>query len=93
MHASLLPEEKMALLGQLLIQIWPGGHAGDGINDSPALVSADLGIAMGGAGNAQGASIADVVLMKDDLSCLPFAVRPPGSPTTWSNKIFKSALV
>ncbi len=74
-HASLLPEEKMALLGQLRSKYGQVAMLGDGINDSPALVSADLGIAMGGAGNAQVLETADVVLMKDDLSRLPFAVR------------------
>ena len=65
----------MALLGQLRSKYGQVAMLGDGINDSPALVSADLGIAMGGAGNAQVLETADVVLMKDDLSRLPFAVR------------------
>ena len=73
--ANLLPTDKLTKLSELKQQFGQVVMVGDGINDSPALAQADIGVAMGGAGNAQVLETADVVLMKDDLSRLPFAVR------------------
>ena len=73
--AGLLPAEKLNKLVELKKEFGRVVMVGDGINDSPALAQADIGVAMGGAGNAQVLETADVVLMNDDLSRLPFAVR------------------
>jgi Zn2+/Cd2+-exporting ATPase len=72
-EANCLPEDKVTAVNRLRQQYGPIAMVGDGINDTPALATADLGIAIGN--TAQAMETADITLMNDDLSRLPFALR------------------
>ncbi len=74
-RAELLPEEKVRALEGLLEKYGTVGMVGDGVNDAPALARATVGIAMGAAGSDAALETADVALMSDDLSRLPWLIR------------------
>ncbi|MFP8957204.1 heavy metal translocating P-type ATPase [Natrialbaceae archaeon A-CW3] len=72
-YAELLPEEKVEHVERLQERYEAVAMVGDGVNDAPALATADISVGMGGAGTDVALETADIVLMSDKLDRLPYA--------------------
>ncbi|WP_417750427.1 heavy metal translocating P-type ATPase [Salinibaculum salinum] len=71
-RAELLPDEKVAAVEELQRKYGDVAMVGDGINDAPALATAEVGVAMGAAGTDTALETADIALMGDDIGKLPY---------------------
>ncbi|XWS52257.1 hypothetical protein CRYUN_Cryun11dG0052500 [Craigia yunnanensis] len=73
-HAELLPEDKARIIEEFKKEV-PTAMIGDGINDAPALATADIGISMGISGSALATETGHVILMSNDIRKIPKAIQ------------------
>ena len=94
-YAEVMPQEKVEIVKRLQLE----GHkiifVGDGVNDGPALVTADVGIAMGLTGTDVAIETAEVGLLSDDLLKVPYliSVSKKAISTIWQNVVFSLSVL
>lgn len=74
-HAGLLPENKLEIVGKLKAEKGLVAMVGDGINDAPSLAASDVGVVMGSGGVDVALESADIVLVENELSRIPYLQR------------------
>lgn len=73
-YHSLLPQDKVKKMKELT-KSYKVAFVGDGMNDAPVIKTTDIGISMGGIGSDVAIDASDIVLMKDDISKIPIAIK------------------
>jgi len=93
-HAEVLPAEKLGIIRELQKQGKKVAFVGDGINDAPSIAAADIGIAMGLMGTDTAFETADVCLMKDDITRIPYIIglSRKSLKIIWLNVLFSMSV-